>query len=266
MGGYASFPICISAKILNIKFIIYENNLIIGKANRYLLPFASKIFVSNKSLNGINSKYRYKICEIGNILNKQIINFSDNNIDNKIVEKINILVLGGSQAAKVFAEKLPIIFEKCKRQKIPFKIFQHCLPKQNEELTLFYKKNKIDFEIFNFNYDLINYFSRVNIAITRSGSSVLAELTNANIPFIAIPLPTSSDNHQLKNAIFYENKEYGLLVEEKDLNNKLYNIIKKIYEDKSIFKKIKFNQSQHSDKNVYNNISRELEKTINEKN
>ena len=117
MGGYASFPICISAKILNIKFIIYENNLIIGKANRYLLPFASKIFVSNKSLNGINSKYRYKICEIGNILNKQIINFSDNNIDNKIVEKINILVLGGSQAAKVFAEKLPIIFEKCKRQK-----------------------------------------------------------------------------------------------------------------------------------------------------
>ena len=266
MGGYASFPICISAKILNIKFIIYENNLIIGKANRYLLPFASKIFVSNKSLNGINSKYIYKICEIGNILNKQIINFSDNNIDNKIVEKINILVLGGSQAAKVFAEKLPIIFEKCKRQKIPLKIFQHCLPKQNEELTLFYKKNKIDFEIFNFNYDLINYFSRVNIAITRSGSSVLAELTNANIPFIAIPLPTSSDNHQLKNAIFYENKEYGLLVEEKDLNNKLYNIIKKIYEDKSIFKKIKFNQSQHSDKNVYNNISRELEKTINEKN
>ena len=68
MGGYASSSICISAKILNIKFIIYENNLIIGKANRYLLPFASKIFVSNKSLNGINSKYRYKICEIGNIL------------------------------------------------------------------------------------------------------------------------------------------------------------------------------------------------------
>ena len=39
MGGYASFPICIAASILKIKFIIYENNLIVGKANKYLLPF-----------------------------------------------------------------------------------------------------------------------------------------------------------------------------------------------------------------------------------
>ena len=42
MGGYSSFPICIAATILKIKFIVYENNLIIGKANSYLLPFAKK--------------------------------------------------------------------------------------------------------------------------------------------------------------------------------------------------------------------------------
>ena len=41
-----SFPICIAATILRIRFIIYENNLYIGKANKYLLPFANKIFVS----------------------------------------------------------------------------------------------------------------------------------------------------------------------------------------------------------------------------
>ena len=46
MGGYSSFPVCIAAFFLNIKFVIYENNLIIGKANKYLLPFAKKIFVS----------------------------------------------------------------------------------------------------------------------------------------------------------------------------------------------------------------------------
>ena len=32
MGGYASFPICVAAAILRIKFFIYENNLILGKA------------------------------------------------------------------------------------------------------------------------------------------------------------------------------------------------------------------------------------------
>ena len=56
MGGYSSFPICFAAFILRIKFIIYENNLIIGKANKYLLPFAKKIFVSYKELEGISEK------------------------------------------------------------------------------------------------------------------------------------------------------------------------------------------------------------------
>ena len=42
MGGYSSFPVCIAATILRIKFVIYENNLIIGKANKYLLPLQKK--------------------------------------------------------------------------------------------------------------------------------------------------------------------------------------------------------------------------------
>ena len=46
MGGYASFPLCLAATVLKIKFVIYENNLIIGKANKYLLPFAKKILVN----------------------------------------------------------------------------------------------------------------------------------------------------------------------------------------------------------------------------
>ena len=56
MGGYSSFPICFAAFILRIKFIIYENNLIIGKANKFLLPFVNKIFVSYKDLEGISEK------------------------------------------------------------------------------------------------------------------------------------------------------------------------------------------------------------------
>ena len=68
MGGYSSFPVCIAASILKIKFIIYENNLIIGKANKYLLPLAKKIFVSYKELEDVPKKYDYKVCEIGNLL------------------------------------------------------------------------------------------------------------------------------------------------------------------------------------------------------
>ena len=82
MGGYSSFPVCIASAILRIKFVIYENNLIIGKANKYLLPFAKKIFVSYKDLEGIPNKYDKKVCLIGNLIRQEIINFYETKKDN----------------------------------------------------------------------------------------------------------------------------------------------------------------------------------------
>ena len=264
MGGYSSFSFCLAAKILNIPFIIYENNLYIGKANKYLLPFAKKLFVSNNDLEGVTDKYKNKICEIGNIIRKEILNFEKKTDNKKKDGEIKILILGGSQAAKIFAEKLPDIFKKCNDAKIPLKIYQQCLPEQNEFLTAFYKDINIEFEIFNFSNDILRYFSKINLAITRSGSSMLAELLNSKIPFISVPLPTSADNHQLKNAIYYEKNQYSYLIEEKDLNNKLFKLIKMIYENESLLDQIISKQKEYSDKSVYENIDKEINKLLNE--
>ena len=266
MGGYSSFPVCIAAKILRIPFIIYENNLHIGKANKYLLPYAKKVFVSHKEVEGISEKYHKKVCEIGNIIRKEILDFQVKFDPDQSDKKLKILILGGSQAARIFAEKLTEIFKDCHEAEIPLKIYQQCLPEQNKFLTSFYENLNINFEIFNFTNNILDYFSKVNLAITRSGSSMLAELINVKIPFITVPLPSSADDHQLKNAIYYEKNGYSYLIEEKDLNAKLFQLIKKISEDKSLLREIKSKQRQHSDKSVYENIDQQLEKLINEKN
>ncbi len=266
MGGYASFPICIAASILRIKFIIYENNLIIGKANKFLLPYANKVFVSYKQLEGIPKKYQDKVVEIGNLIRKEIINSSvaNNEIDN--FNKINILVLGGSQAAQVFANDLPQIFVKLQNSDFKIKVYQQCLKSQTSYLSEFYKKYKIEHELFNFADNILDYYSNINLVITRSGASVLGELINLNIPFISVPLPTSTDNHQYKNAEFYSKKGYGYLLEESEINNKLYNIISSIFREKSLIKKIISNQKQYSDKNIFNNLNHQIKKILNEKN
>ena len=265
MGGYSSFPICIAALILRIKFVIYENNLIIGKANKFLLPFSKKIFVAYKELEGIPLAYNNKLVEAGNILREEIINLDFNDQENKF-DRIKILVLGGSQGAKVFAEQLPQIFEKLRNDEIPIKVYQQCQKKQNEYLSEFYKKAKIDFEVFHFTDKIINYYSKVNMVITRSGASVLGELVNFKIPFISIPLPTSADNHQFKNAEFYRKKAYGYLIEEKDIKNNLYDLIKLIFKDKSLLNNIVLKQKKYSDKNVFSNLYTQLEKLLDEKN
>jgi UDP-N-acetylglucosamine--N-acetylmuramyl-(pentapeptide) pyrophosphoryl-undecaprenol N-acetylglucosamine transferase len=266
MGGYSSFPMCIAAIILRIKFVIYENNLIMGKANTYLLPFTENIFVSYKDLEGIPYKYKKKVLEIGNIVREEIINSQINESQNNRFDMIKILVLGGSQAAKVFAYKLPKIIEKIKNYGIPIKVFQQCRNEQNNELSDFYKKAKIDFEIFNFTNKIIDFYSKANLVITRSGASVLGELINIKIPFISIPLPSSADNHQLKNAIYYKNKGFGHLIDEKEIDDKLYDFIKSSFKDKSIIENFLKAQSQYSDKDVFKNINIHIEKIINEKN
>jgi UDP-N-acetylglucosamine--N-acetylmuramyl-(pentapeptide) pyrophosphoryl-undecaprenol N-acetylglucosamine transferase len=263
MGGYSSFPVCIAAKILGIPFVIYENNLHIGRANKFLLPFAKKAFVSHIDLEGVSSKYKYKLCKIGNIIRKEILNYKE--IEKTKDKKTKILILGGSQAAKVFAEKLPQIFKKCLNANISLKIYQQCMPDQNKFLSSFYKKLNLDFEIFNFNNNILEYFPKINFAITRSGSSMLAELINAKIPFISVPLPSSADNHQLKNAIYYEKNQYSYLIEEKNLNEKLFKLIKSIHIDRSLLEKIIIKQRQYSDKSVYENIDKEISSIINEK-
>ena len=47
-GGYVSFPISITSKIFNLPLIIYENNMVLGRANKYLSRFSKKIFVAKK--------------------------------------------------------------------------------------------------------------------------------------------------------------------------------------------------------------------------
>ena len=264
MGGYTTFPVCIAAKLLAIPFVIYENNLILGKANKYLLPFAKKIFLSYPEIKGINLKYKKKIIITGNIIRKEILDYRHKNI-NKIKKNINILVLGGSQAAKVFAEKLPTIFNDCKKNNIDVKIFQQCLPIQNDSLKKYYELNSIEYEIFNFNSHIIDIFKKIDLVITRSGASILAELLNCKIPFISIPLKFAADNHQYINAKYFEEKGYNFLIEEGKIESNLFPLIKAIHKDKSILHKIVIKQKNHTDKKVFEKVENEIKRIIDEK-
>lgn len=263
MGGYSSFSICLAAKILGISFIIYENNLCVGKANRYLLPFTKKMFVGYGEVTGIKEKYRFKVVKTGNIIRQEILDYIP--VKNFEAEnKMNVLVLGGSQAAKSFGMHLPNIFKKCKNDKIPIKIYQQCLPEQIKNLEVFYKKNQIEFELFHFTDNILKYFSIANIVITRAGASILAELINCKLPIISIPLPTSAENHQFQNANYFLKKGYGYLIEEHDVITKLFPLIKSIYKDKSLITNLIEKQKKHSDVLVFRVIENQINELINE--
>ena len=102
--------------------------------------------------------------------------------------------------------------------------------------------------------------------ITRGGANTLSELSYLKIPFISVPLPSSADGHQFKNAMFYQSKNLSFLIKEKDLEKELFGLINSIFKDKSIIDKILSNQRQYSDKNIFINLKTHIEKILNEKN
>ena len=262
MGGHASFPVCIAAKTLGIPFIIYENNIQIGKSNKYLLPFACKIFTSYEELVGIKNKYDHKVVVTGNIIREEILNFKKKNQFTEDV--LNILVLGGSQAAKSFGEILPGVFQECKKENVNIKIFQQCTESQNTKLNEVYKNLNFDFELFNFTNNISEYFSKAQLVITRSGSSVTAELINCKIPFISIPYPHATDSHQDKNATYFEKKGYSISVKETEVNKKLFSLIKSFYKDRKLLDRMIEQQKKHSDKEVFVKINKIIKKLLNE--
>ena len=74
LGGYVSFPISFASKFFKLPLVIYENNMVLGRANRKLLNFSKKILTSKMIINSFPAKYKNKIHQVGPILNKNVFN------------------------------------------------------------------------------------------------------------------------------------------------------------------------------------------------
>ena len=264
MGGYSSFSVCLSGFFLKIPIIIYENNLVLGRANKILLPISKKILVSTNNIQGIDKKYKHKINHIGFLLKENILGVKHINLDVS-ENNLSILIIGGSQSAKVFGEQIPKVMEQCNKKGIKFNVYQQCLESQKQDIQNIYDKLNIKFELFSFCDDLSKYYQKSDVAITICGASSIAELINIRVPFIAIPLPSSVDNHQLKNAKYFNEKKYCFLLEQKFILSKLFDILQEVHWDRNKLYSFKQEMSNHSDKGTLMKAKQIIEDCLNGK-
>ena len=261
-GGYVSFPISFASRFFNLPLIIYENNMVLGRANKYLSSFSKKILLANKITKNFPEKYRGKTHEVGSILNKNIINrstFKENNNEGNF----SILVLGGSQGAEIFGTIIPTVVKMIKDAGYEIEVNQQCVIDQKNSIIDFYKKNNIKNYIFEFDDNILKFALSSNLAITRCGSSTIAELIHTLTPFIAVPLPHSIDNHQYLNAKYYENRGCCWLLEQSNFNTEnLFNLIIETIKNKNKLKNIRENMKKNHNKSVYSNIENKIKEYI----
>ena len=213
-GGYASFPILMAGYILKINILIYETNTILGRTNKFFYPFAKKLLLGFDILNKLQNKYQTKARHVGQLIRTS---FNRNTIKTEKSNLFTILILGGSQAADFFGEDFAKLLSELDKDFFKIRIFHQCKKDQIDELKLVYG-DSVNCELFDFKKNIAQLMLEADIAITRSGSSAISEMVSLNLPFIAIPLPTSLDNHQYYNAKYFEERDICWLVEQNFFN------------------------------------------------
>jgi len=214
-GGYASFPCSVAAVLLGVKLVLHEQNSVMSRTNRLLGRFADVIVKSFADVKYIPENKKVEFC--GMPIRKQI---ADLYFENRISleDKFQILVLGGSQGAKVFAEVLPEAFKILARNGTKnLKIVQQCREDDCEKLKDFYTKAGIEAEISHFFADMQNIYRNSHLIISRAGASSVCEILATGIPSILVPLPIAADNHQYFNALNVVDENAGMLLEQKDM-------------------------------------------------
>ena len=255
-----SLPLILASKFIGIKIFLLEPNSVLGRANKIFLNSCEKIFCYNKKLKNFPKNFENKIININPLIRKKFYEIKESNYQEK---KIRILIVGGSQGAEVFDKKLKNSIINLSK-KFSIKIIQQTNQKNISNLINLYSKNGIENEIFDYDNNFVNYISQSDICITRAGATTLAELSFLNIPFIAIPLPSSKDNHQFENANFYFEKKCCWIVEQDLIDNNIEELLSGIFQNKTDFLKKKENLKKLNYQNSWINVNQKILESINE--
>lgn len=260
-GGFASIPPVVAAWILRIPILTHESDIVPGLANKIISRFSDKIFTSFADTEKYFSDK--KAILTGNPIRKSVLGGDKNEakeIFNLKEDIPTILIFGGSQGARkineIILESLPELLKK-------YQVIHICGDKNFEEL-----KKAIDnanspkttsanvaleelvnrYRLFSYlNKKLKDAYALCDVVVSRAGANSLSEIIALAKPSIVIPLPTSANNHQLRNAKFFAEKEMAFVIEEKDLSaEKMIKELDKLLSNDEIKNKITRNMKQYN--------------------
>lgn len=195
MGGYASGPGGIAAKILGMPLVVHEQNAKPGTTNKWLARVATRV------LTAFPNVFPTGEC-IGNPVRAEIaaIPHPEQRLKNR-EDSFRLLVLGGSLGAQAINELLPKVLSGLVRSHSIDVI--HQTGKRHFDLTLsHYQKCGVEAKIVPFIDDMAGVLEWADLVVCRSGALTVSELSAAGVASILVPFPYAIDDHQTANAMW----------------------------------------------------------------
>ncbi|MGH8292251.1 MAG: undecaprenyldiphospho-muramoylpentapeptide beta-N-acetylglucosaminyltransferase [Gammaproteobacteria bacterium] len=198
MGGFASGPGGLAARLSGCPLVLHEQNTMPGITNRVLSHLARRV------LEGFPGSFRAarRAEFIGNPVRSAIAALPPPQA--RFAGRggaLRVLVIGGSQGAQVLNQTVPAAIAQW--QALPRPEVWHQTGARNEEaVAAVYREHGIQARVTAFIEDMAGAYAWADLAVCRAGALTIAELTAAGLGAVLVPFAAAVDDHQTRNAQF----------------------------------------------------------------
>ena len=211
LGGYASAPLVWQASLARGPVVLLEQNVIPGRATRWLSRSASLVCTSFAE-TGERLPRGAKVEVTGNPVRREIADCVSHLAAASTAPR-ELLVLGGSQGADSLNEAVVAALRLVGEARSGWRVVHQTGARQVEAMRRAYAELSMSAVVEPFIDDMLARYRAASLVVSRAGATTLAELSCCGLPMLLLPYPHAADDHQRANARVYESHGAAVSVE-----------------------------------------------------
>ena len=223
VGGYASAPLLLAARILWIPYLIQEQNSFAGLTNKLLGSSASSICVA---FDGMEKYFpARKIQLTGNPVRKDLMEQNISQYEARLhfglqPGKSTILVIGGSLGARSINQAVSAALANWSEKDFQL-IWQTGTAYAGKAEEQIAQINNSGMITRSFIREMNLAYAAADVVVSRAGALSLAEICMAGKASILIPSPNVAEDHQTRNAESLVAAKAALLISDREAVQRL---------------------------------------------
>ena len=214
LGGFASVPTVLAARRLRVPVALLEQNVIPGRATRWLSRGAQRVCVAFEETR--SSLPRAGSCRLtGNPVRQMSVGDTEaeRGGQGEQGERL-LLVLGGSQGSRSLNRSVPAALSRIGGLMEGWRVVHQCGDHDPEEVQSAYRSCGVEACVERFLELPGRWLSRSDLLVARAGATTLAEVACGGVATVLVPYPHASDDHQRANASWFVDRGAARMVEE----------------------------------------------------
>lgn len=228
MGGFASGPSGVAARLAGCPLVVHEQNAVPGFTNRILSRMCNELLEGFPGSFPATRHARY----VGNPVRRVIASLPAP--EQRFAGRkgpLRLLVIGGSQGAGVLNRNVPAAVASLTPGSV--EVLHQTGVKDAEAVTTLYREHGVEARVAPFIDDMAAAYGWADLAVCRSGALTVAELAAAGLGALLVPFAAAADDHQTRNASFLvEQAAARLIAQQAATPEALAECLKEILQDR----------------------------------